>query len=167
MALWKYGSGDQQLKAKVLFINLFEMVKDQKTLKLAATRTKFATADIQLDHMEAKNPIAAALEKYFEPSNTNETRESYIDGIGNFMIMDRKDNNNKNNLPLQDALKFYDAMAPNHWMVMEVKELLQDEHFSNRVPNEEFFKERKARLFSYFYAMLQRSLDDTEVMISE
>lgn len=173
---WKYGSGDQQLKAKVLFINLFEMVKDQKTLKLAATRTKFATADIQLDHMEAKNPIAAASEKYFEPSNTNETRESYIDGIGNFMIMDRKDNNNKNNLPLQDALKFYDAMAPNHWMVMEVKELLQDEHFSNRVvimnelyqvPNEEFFKERKARLFSYFYAMLQRGLGDTEVTISE
>lgn len=171
---WKYGSGDSQLKAKVLFINLFETSRKENQLILLPTRTKFSVIDIQLDHMEAKKPILAAREKYFEPSNSNEQRDAYVDCIGNFMIMDRADNNDKNNLPLQDALRFYDAMAPGHWMINEVKDMLEEDKYANKVsiageiyhvPKDEFFKERKARLFKYFNALLHRELEETTVTI--
>ncbi len=171
---WRYSTGDSQLKAKVLFINLFETSRNNNVLSLLPTRTKFATIDIQLDHMEANKPNPAAKEKYFEPANSNEQRETYVNCIGNFMIMDRADNNEKNNLPLQDALRFYEAMAPGHWMITEVKELLNDDSFAEkiqianevyRVPRDEFFIERRARLLKYFSALLQRDIDETTVVI--
>ena len=167
---WRYeASADSMLKAKVLFINLFETSKSDNKLSLLATRTQFVTYDIQLDHMEARNPNEAAIEKYFKPEDSNEQRSAYVDGIGNFMIMDREDNNRKNNLPLQDAMRFYDAMAPGHWMINEVKELLADDEYATvitvanniyRVPKDKFFQERRARLYRYFSAILQRDLDE-------
>ncbi|MBO5373448.1 MAG: DUF262 domain-containing protein [Lachnospiraceae bacterium] len=171
---WKYGSGDSQLKVKVLFINLFETNKQDNQLSLLATRTKFATTEIQLDHMEAQHPSAVAREKYFEPTDSNEAREAYIHSIGNIMIMDREGNDEKNNLPLSDALRFYDEMSPNHWMITEVKEMLKDDKYSKevlivdeiyRVPKAEFFTERRARLLKYFSALLHRELDEITVSI--
>lgn len=168
---WKYGSADAQLKAKVLFINLFENSKEHHLLRKLPARIQFNTKAVQLDHMEAEEPDTAAKEKYFEPCNPHETREMYVNSIGNFMIMDRDNNTKKTNFPLQDAMQVYDKMAPGHWMITEVKELLADDKFSKevviagepyRIPKEEFFNERKARLFSYFYALLQRGLHESE-----
>ena len=168
---WKYGSADAQLKAKVLFINLFENSKEHHLLRKLPARIQFNTKAVQLDHMEAEEPDTAAKEKYFEPCKPHETREMYVNSIGNFMIMDRDNNTKKTNFPLQDAMQVYDKMAPGHWMITEVKELLADDKFSKevviagepyRIPKEEFFNERKARLFSYFYALLQRGLHESE-----
>ena len=168
---WKYGSADAQLKAKVLFINLFENSKEHHLLRKLPARIQFNTKAVQLDHMEAEEPDTAAKEKYFKPCNPHETREMYVNSIGNFMIMDRDNNTKKTNFPLQDAMQVYDKMAPGHWMITEVKELLADDKFSKevviagepyRIPKEEFFNERKARLFSYFYALLQRGLHESE-----
>lgn len=173
---WKCGSGDAQLKAKVLFVNLFENSKENNQLKKLPVRIQFNTKAVQLDHLEAEELDIAAKEKYFEPLNAHETRDMYVNGIGNFMIMDREDNTKKTNLPLQDAMKVYDKMAPGHWMIAEVKELLNNDDFSKevviagepyRIPKEEFFNERKARLFSYFYALLQRGLHENECSIGE
>ena len=56
-------------------------------------------------------------------------------------------------------------------MITEVTELLAEDKFSkedviagesHRIRREEFFNERKARLFSYFYALLQRGLHESE-----
>ena len=64
------------------------------------------------------------------------------------MIMDRDNNTKKTNFPLQDAMQVYDKMAPGHWMITEVKELLADDKFSKevviagepyRIPKEEVF----------------------------
>ncbi len=171
---WKYGNGDGQLKAKVLFINLFENSKKDNQLQKLPIRIQFNTKAVQLDHLEAEEVDVAAKEKYFEPVNAHETREMYVNGLGNFMIMDREDNVKKTNLPLQDAMNVYDEMAPGHWMLEEVRELLADDSFSKevviageiyRIPKEEFFNERKARMFSYFYALLQRDLHETVIKI--
>lgn len=155
----------------MLFINLFENSKEHHLLRKLPARIQFNTKAVQLDHMEAEEPDTAAKEKYFEPCNPHETREMYVNSIGNFMIMDRDNNTKKTNFPLQDAMQVYDKMAPGHWMITEVKELLADDKFSKevviagepyRIPKEEFFNERKARLFSYFYALLQRGLHESE-----
>lgn len=173
---WKYGNADAQLKAKVLFVNLFENNKENNKLKKLPIRIQFNTKAVQLDHMEAGEIDEAAREKYFQPANEHETREMYVNGIGNFMIMDRDDNTKKTNLPLQEAMKVYDGMAPGHWMITEVKSMLNNDDFSRevviagepyRIPKEEFFNERKARLFNYFYALLQRGLYENESTISE
>ncbi len=82
------------------------------------------------------------------------------------MILDSKDNNNKDNRPLEMALEFYDNMSPHHWMIEEVRELLQDDRYSKseggsvkyRVPVEEFFTERRNRLLKYFTAILSRKV---------
>ena len=45
----KYGKGDSDLKAKVLFINLFNTEKRDNYLELLSNRQEFRTPDIQLD----------------------------------------------------------------------------------------------------------------------
>lgn len=167
---WKYKATD--LKARVLFINLFKYAKDEDGLKLQPASYTFTTDKLQLDHMEANNPSDVAIEKYFKPKDANEKREKYVNGIGNFMILDSEDNNEKNNKPLYDALGYYDKMCKGHWMIEEVREMLEDDKYSDKinihgeyypVPNEEFFTERRARLHKYFSAMLSRKLDEKEV----
>ena len=55
------------------------------------------------------------------------------------------------------------------WMINEVKELLADDEYATvitvanniyRVPKDKFFQERRARLYRYFSAILQRDLDE-------
>ena len=173
---WKYGSRyEADLKVKVLFINLFYTNKDSNKLKLGATSHSFNTSNIQLDHMEAHKVNESAKEKYFIPSNEGEDRDQYVNSLGNFMIMDEENNNNKNNKPLVFALDYYDNMSPNHWMITEVKDMLKNDEYSRRVcvgtsecyvPKENFFVERKNRLLKYFKALLvNRTLDDTSMDI--
>ena len=173
---WKYGSRyEADLKVKVLFINLFYTNKDSNKLKLGATSHSFNTSNIQLDHMEAHKINESAAEKYFTPSNEGEDRNQYINGLGNFMIMDEENNNNKNNQPLVFALEYYDNMSPKHWMITEVRDMLRNDEYSKKVcvgnseyyvPKENFFVERKNRLLKYFKAMLvNRTLDDTSMDI--
>lgn len=72
------------------------------------------------------------------------------------------------------AIKFYDGMISNHWLICEVKEMLDDDRYSRkkqidmhlyRVPRDEFFINRKHRLISYFETLLLMSLDDKEKKI--
>ena len=171
---WKYGKSETDLKAKVLFLNLFNTEKQDNKLCILSTGRNFRTTKIQLDHMEANNLSENAKEKYFRPSNPSELRETYIDSIGNFMIMDSDNNNNKNNCPLQDALKYYEEMCPNHWMIEEVREMLLDNEYSTviniatqnyTVPKEEFFTKRREILMNYFETILKRKLDDKEMFL--
>lgn len=172
---WTYGQKMSDIKVKVLLINLFKTNKLDKKLTLNPAVYTFKTDKLQLDHLEADKPSDTGREKYFVPTDPNEKREKYVNGLGNFMILDSNDNNNKDNKPLSDALKFYDHMCPNHWLIEEIKELLKNDKYHKSVsiangeysvPNEEFFNERKARLQRYFKAVLSRSLDGEEMYLS-
>ena len=174
MFAWKYGKSDPDLKAKVLFINLFSTEKKNDKLELLATARSFRTTEIQLDHMEASNVNPGAEEKYFKPEKTGEQRTNYTDSIGNFMILDSDNNNNKNNLPLEQALPFYDKMCANHWMIDEVKAMLSEDEYSKevpvaasvcRVPNDAFFVQRTNRLIAYFKTILSRNMGDKSMQI--
>lgn len=171
---WRYGKSSEEVKAKVLFINLYQYEKEENVLRLPMVRNTFQTENLHLDHMEAANPSEVEPAKYFEPKDINDKRENHVNGIGNFMILDYKDNIEKTNKPLYDALKHYEEMRANHWMISEVKEMLEDKEYSKLVtigerqypvPTEKFFSERRARLLQYFEAILKRKVDEKEVRL--
>lgn len=167
---WKYNSGNQDLKLKVLFMELLRTRKEQGTLSFDATPRRLNDSkEIQLDHLEAQKIIEESAEKYFTPKSTTDLREQYVNSLGNMMILDSKNNNKKNNKPLWYALSFYDDFS-DHWVVEEIKEMLNSDEYSNkqadiRVPNEDYFNERRKKMQEYFVSLLLRKIDDTGITI--
>ena len=167
---WKYNSGNQDLKLKVLFMELLRTRKEQDTLSFDATPRRLNDSkQIQLDHLEAQNIIEESVEKYFTPKSTTDLREQYVNSLGNMMILHSKNNNKKNNKPLWYALSFYDDFS-DHWVVEEIKEMLNSDEYSNkqadiRVPNEDYFNERRKKMQEYFVSLLFRKIDDTGITI--
>lgn len=163
---WKYSSNaTDKYRLKVLLLNLMHMQKEEKKLVCKEISTVFKNPDkIQLDHLDAQSPQPVYEGAYYEPGAGN-TRGAMIQSIGNIMILDQTSNNSKDNVPLQKALGFYQGFR-NHWFVLEIKELLEDENNHNKfiigkeeilVPKEKFFIDRKNRLKAYFKAILNNS----------
>ena len=130
---WKYRKGD--LIIKILFINLFSLSKDE-TGKLVnnVVHYVFDTAHLHLDHLDAQNPDPNCEYKYFRPQTPGIMRDDYTDGLGNMMILDSVDNEEKNNAPLSDSAKYYKKMHPSHWMVKELFQMLEDSKYKNEIP---------------------------------
>lgn len=160
---WKYSSNStDKYRLKVLFLQLMHMQKEEKKLVYKETSTVFNTSEkIQLDHLDAQNPKDVYKGAYYEPG-VGTVRGTVIQGIGNIMILDQPSNNSKDNVPLQKALKYYNGFS-NHWLVEEIKELLEDEDNHKKflmgteeilVPKEKFFIDRKNRLKTYFKTIL-------------
>ena len=168
---WMYSKPIEDLKIKILLINLFRMEKVDQTLKTCSTTYSFKTEQLHLDHLEADNYDKVNVEKYFMPSDPNEEREKYTNGLGNFMILDYENNNEKDNKPLSDGLEYYNNMRPGHWMIREIRDMLNDDRYSQsktgdyRVPTEAFFNERKSRLQRYFMSLLNAKLDEGELAL--
>lgn len=166
---WKYGKSESDLRAKILFINLFRMEKIEDYLEKPHTIISFQDVGIHLDHLEPQKKDGNSLEKYFEPEDKN--RDKYTNSIGNMMILDKKNNNEKNNQPMFIALEHYERMRKEHWMVKEIRELLSDDKYFVKnnggfeIPNEKFFEERKNRLKKYFLAILTSKLDDEKIKL--
>ena len=180
MRSWHYPKSDDVLKAKVLFINLFYTTKENNTLLFSVARHNFTMTNLHLDHLEANNPSEAAIpappiELYFKPNpnNSGMRREDYVNSIGNFMLLDQEDNNDKDNLPLSQALGYYHHMCPaGHWLIDEIESLITEdtECFVNvngvNVPNENFFIRRREYLTRYFKAILSRPLGAAAISIA-
>ena len=170
---WMYSKPIEDLKIKILLINLFRMEKVDQTLKTCSTTYSFKTERLHLDHLEANNYDKVNVEKYFMPNDPNEEREKYTNGLGNFMILDYENNNEKDNKPLLDGLEYYDNMRPGHWMIQEIRDMLNSDSYSQiktgnyRVPTEAFFNERKSRLQKYFMTLLNAKLDEGELYLKD
>lgn len=170
---WKYNkSQNSDLKLKVLFINLYKTKKSNNELTIDKAIYTFTTEELHLDHMEADKPNESAKEKYFYPAKGREMREQYTNSLGNFMILDKEDNNDKNNKPLADALGYYDNMCHDHWLHKETQDLLNSYHVTKlidqkpfNVPNEDFFNERTAKLMNYFEKFLKKDLYATKITL--
>ena len=85
------------------------------------------------------------------------------------MLLDSANNIEKSNKYLVAGMDYYDKMGK-HWLIDEISNMIQSNEYSNdvngvRVPNEKFFNERKRRLRNYFYAIIDRKLEDTEMTI--
>ena len=172
---WQYGkSGDTDLKVKVLFINLFKTKINSTETELIFDKAvySFVTDKLQLDHMEARTLDSSNREKYFVPEDPHEMREKYIDSLGNMMILDSDNNNEKNNKPLSEAMGYYENMCTGHWLNVLTTTMLNKYHkdvpiagAAFEVPTEQFFNERGSRLRTYFEKLIMRDFDAKKVMI--
>lgn len=119
LAIWKTkGNNLADLKLKVLFINLFktQINADETELIFDKTVYSFVTDKLQLDHMEARRPSENNMVKHFKPKDPYELREKYVESLGNMMILDKDNNNEKNNKPLAEAMGYYENMCVGHWL---------------------------------------------------
>ena len=172
---WQYNkSSTADLKIKVLFINLFKSTFDPAEKKLTFDKAvyTFTTEKLQLDHMEAQKPDQSNLDKHFRPTDPHEPREKYTNSLGNMMILDRENNNDKDNKPLAEAMLYYENMCARHWLNTLTSQLLAANHTdvsiagkSFMVPKEKFFTERGAMLQHYFEKIIDRDLDTTKVTV--
>ncbi len=178
MSNWSFGN-NKTFAIKVLLLNLLLSQRlevetgdaykaDVVTIKLNSALTyKLNAGKLQLDHLEANIINQENAESYYM-SDDIEKRQKDVNGyIGNFMILDAVDNNQKNNVPLKSAMKYY-ASIEKSWLVDDVKCMIKDEKYfdlQNQIPREEFFIERTKRLKKYFKAFLGKGLNDTEVTI--
>ena len=125
-------------------------------------------AKLQLDHLEANIINQSVANKYYLP-NDGEKRQRDVNGyLGNFMILDAADNNQKNNVPLSNALAYYKSIE-NSWLVSDIEKMIGDSHYfeiTSQVPKEEFFIERTKRLKKYIKAYLDKTMNADYVKIS-
>lgn len=170
---WQYQkSSIADLKVKVLFLNLFKTTINEANTEIIFNKAvySFVTDKLQLDHMEARNPNESNIEKHFTPADPHELRDKYVNSLGNMMILDNDNNNDKNNKPLSEAMGYYENMCANHWLNRLTRTLLQTYHndveiagttFS--VPTEKFFTERSSRLIRYFEKIIVRDLGTKKI----
>lgn len=172
---WQYGkSALTDLKIKVLFINLFKTkINDTKTeLTFDKAVYSFVTDKLQLDHMEAHHPNESNMAKHFTPADPHEMREKYTDSLGNMMILDSDNNNEKDNKPLAEAMIYYEKMCTGHWLNTMTESLLEMYHKDVlidgevfKVPTEQFFHERASRLRLYFERIVARDLNARKITL--
>lgn len=172
---WTYSS-NKSFAVKILFLKLLLSQRmagsyDSSEAKIkvnAALAYKLDAGKLQLDHLEAKEINAASREKYYLPDDI-EKRQKDVNGyLGNFMILDATDNNQKNNVPLYMAMRYYDSIVDS-WMIKDIKSMIDDPKYfeiTNQIPKEDFFVERTKRLKKYFKAILDKGIFDSDVTVT-
>lgn len=173
---WSYDS-QKTFAVKIVLLNLLLSERDPHSLgfnqkevniKLNTALAYRLDADkLQLDHLEANKIDESCSNKYYK-SNDREQRQIDVNGyLGNFMILDADDNNAKNNAPLEVAISYY-SKTNNSWLIDDIRKMLSDNKYFdsvNHLPKEDFFKTRSIQLKSYFKAFLNRSFDQTEIVV--
>ncbi|MDV7447936.1 DUF262 domain-containing protein [Acinetobacter baumannii] len=143
---WRFG---QNLKIRLLFARLLKSsYEDGKLVNkfFSIGLTDDQVDEIQLDHMEAQNPDEEYLDQYFQ----HDSRDYYINGIGNMMPLPKVSNIKKSNYPLSKSMKYYKEVGVDkHFIMIETHDLLQ-KYSHNGIPTDQFFIQRKQRLIDLF-----------------
>lgn len=167
-----YKGNKNDFRIKLLFLKLLRGKKDNNIIKYRNSQTIFKNIEkLQLDHFEPKNPNYDNKNKYFLPDPLSKNRNDYVDQLGNFMLLDQDKNSSLSNAPADKSFKYYkDMNLGDHWIIKEMDDLLDKN--SNKineikVPNEEFFNERKRKLQNYFYSIIKMDYDDENAQIDE
>lgn len=172
---WQYGSSNKKdFKVKLLFLNLINVEKDNNKIKYYNYNGNFNDVEnIHLDHFEPEGIDQTKKEKYFFPENTIQRRR-YINQLGNFMLLEGEKNSKLGDDPAEYSFDYYDEMGvdENHWIIEEMNELLEKHNSEKdtidiKVPNENFFNERKKRLQNYFYTLVGMGLRENEMEIEK
>lgn len=149
---WSYhDTGSGKFKVRYLFAKIIGLTMVNN--KLSATPFSISLNNeevkkLHLDHMEAKSPDLTHLLDYFQ----HPEREYYVQGLGNMMPVPGQQNIKKGNQPFYPAA--FDAVKNSGFPQSHFLYVLTEQHFNqhntNNVPNENFFKERKSELINLF-----------------
>lgn len=174
---WTY-SNKKTFAVKVLLLNLLlsNRIPHDKAYNVASVKIDLQSAltykldagKLQLDHLEAEQIGSSDPAKYYLGDDIDKRQKEINGYFGNFMILDAKDNNEKNNVPLADAIGFYNKINKS-WLVEDIVDMINDrEYFDDtlKIPKEAFFVERTRRLKKYFEALLNRSFNQEQIKVT-
>ncbi|MGR5261389.1 DUF262 domain-containing protein [Vibrio astriarenae] len=141
-----------KLKVRLLFARLIQLTPDPTNHKLRESTIGLSVSQelvgkMQLDHLEARNPVPSNLNAYFDHAERN----YYVDGLGNMMPLPSRENIEKSNRPLKDAFVYFKnaGFPESHYLLAETIDLFDQEN-TDGVPTEAFFIKRKQLLKDYF-----------------
>lgn len=174
LSTWTYSS-NKAFSVKILLLNLLISQRLTGTYNSAnaeikvnaALSYKLDASKLQLDHLEANIIPEGATIGYYSSSDIDKRQKDVNGYLGNFMILDAADNNQKNNVPLCKAMDYYKGIETS-WLVNDIKLMIADTLYfdaTNNTPKEEFFKERTKRLKKYFKAFLDKKLEDEKFSV--
>ncbi len=156
---WTY-SPSNTFKLRMLFARSLQLeMTETGELRKSKFRTQLDreyVLKLDVDHMEPVtiNPDAPGL--YFSDPD----RESIINQLGNMMILTDSENRRKSNSPMEKVFEsLKEAGLENHYLTLKTKEIFNDpnnhetrENLGHKikVPNKEFFNQRKEFLIDIF-----------------
>ncbi len=175
---WKYAaSGNKPLKIKVLFLCMMRYARNSNENGYCATQVELVdnamhydldVAKLQLDHIEAQRPNPDRISEYYCCGDMV-ARDKIVNGsIGNMMVLDHKENNKKNNLPMKEILQFY-SKTQESWLIQDIQDMMADEEYFDQVeqiPKEAFFSERERRLKRYFKRFIDEGFTNDTIEIT-
>lgn len=149
----KKGQKDNMLKLLFLLLMKYEPNEYGKLEKKEGHFKYNDVKKLELDHFEPNKVNQKFKDYYFMPENELE-RDKYVQCMGNFILLDKTKNIEKGNAYSESAFKFYqESFGKNIWIIKEMKENFEknSKSINNiKIPNQEFFDERKNQLFDYF-----------------
>ena len=163
---WKKGTND--IRIKILFNRLYAFENNKGNLEVESISHHLKTEKQELDHLDARKQETDLKEFYYTPLDGT-IRRDIIDSLGNMMILDKGLNIKKSNSYLESGLgeyekKYKDGSGNPHWLVTEIKDLLDKYHIKVKkgkkevkVPTKDFFSKRKERLINYFRQVIYKS----------
>ena len=176
MNSWTFNNS-KTFAVKVLLLNLLLSQRktvqngykaDSVTLDVhSALAYKLDAGKLQLDHLEANVINNGIPQCYYLPEDP-EKRQNDVNGyLGNFMILDATNNNQKNNVPMSNAMQYYEKINSS-WLITDISDMMKDAYYFDiemKIPKEEFFIERTKRLKKYIKALLGRQLSENQITI--
>jgi uncharacterized protein with ParB-like and HNH nuclease domain len=156
---WKFKEGTQKTKIRVLFARLIKLDYDFEKNQLKEDYAFFQNLpnpkqvkNLQLDHMEPKNPdLATYGVNYFKDDNS----EDIINSLGNIMPLPRYDNIRKSNDPMNKIFPALEnAGLGDHWLTVRTLSILEKNNRTTvgglKIPKANFFVVRKKFLIKCF-----------------
>lgn len=148
------------VKLKVLFINLYNYYYDKTEEKLkikgplAGKNIKSEIAKtIQLDHFEPEKIDSNMPQLYFN-ANTDAERKYYINMVGNFVLIPKKENIIKSNMPIESAKKIYEDVGLPTWFIDDIYSDFKNYTEDGKL-KPDFFTKRSDKLSKYFIEIVE------------
>lgn len=144
---WNYEK-DSNFKVKTLFAKLLKF--DLQNGEIVNTPIKMTIDANQIKALDLDHLIAQKLGDDGIFAFENEERDLFIHSLGNMMPLPKKENIQKSDYPLEKSLQYYELSGlSKHFLLDEIKELIQDVH-STQIDPLAFFSKRKESLINYF-----------------
>lgn len=147
---WQFGNN---LKVRIIFAKLIKTSIRNDKLELKAfgmSASNDCIDNLHLDHMEPKNIKEEFIKEYF----SNESREFYVNSLGNMFPLPSQENIVKSDKPLKEAFKYIEASGlGQHWLTEETLQIFKANN-ENDVPTIHFFDKRRVMLKEKFIEAL-------------
>lgn len=176
---WRYGK-DDFLKHRIM-ISLMRLFREYEKkvlpsggeqLEISSYNNNFNTdAEVNLDHLEPNTLDTKRPGDFYEESD-HEKRQDVVNGIGNMMVLDFKNNTRKDNEPIYEGVHNFYAKIPAQartFLYDDIVTLLSANNTAGagvkEVPTDNFFVERTDRLVKYMEKMLESNYKQSPISL--